>query len=83
MEDKFEDFLSSCSKIDFGSVDLSGREKEFYKGFNGEINSLCDSLPESIQTDALLFFMKYSGLSIGHKLNQIHGRTPPRGRRGR
>ena len=69
MEDKFEDFLSSCSKIDFGSVDLSGREKEFYKGFNGEINSLCDSLPESIQTDALLFFMKYSGLSIGHKLN--------------
>ena len=55
MEDNLEDFLSSCSKIDFGSVDLSGREKEFYKGFNGEIISLCDSLPESIQTDALLF----------------------------
>ena len=69
MEDKLEDFLSSCSKIDFGSVDLSGREEEFYKGFNGEIISLCESLPESIQTDALLFFMKYSGLSIGHKLN--------------
>ncbi len=69
MEDKLEDFLSSCSKIDFGSVDLSDREKEFYKGFNGEIISLCDSLPKSIQTDALLFFMKYSGLSIGHKLN--------------
>ena len=69
MEDKLEDFLSSCSKIDFGSVDLSGREKEFYKEFNSEIISLCDSLPESIQTDALLFFMKYSGLSIGHKLD--------------
>ena len=69
MEDKLQNFLSSCSEIDFGSVDLSGREEEFYKGFNGEIISLCESLPESIQTDALLFFMKYSGLSIGHKLD--------------
>ena len=69
MEDKLEDFLSSCSKIDFGSVDLSGREKEFYKGFNREIISLCDSLPESAQLDALLFFIKYSGLSIGQELD--------------
>lgn len=68
MEDNLEDFLSSCSKIDFGSVNLSGREKEFYKGFNREIISLCDSLPESTQLDALLFFMKYSGLSIGQEL---------------
>lgn len=69
MEEKLEDFLSSCSKIDFGSVALSDREKKFYKGFNREIISLCDSLPESTQLDALLFFMKYSGLSIGQKLN--------------
>ncbi len=69
MEDSLEDFLSSCSEIDFGSVDLSDREKEFYKKFNREIISLCDSMPESIQTDALLFFMKYSGLSIGYKLD--------------
>ena len=69
MKDRLNDFLSSCSEIDFGSIDLSGREREFYKGFNHEIITLCDSLPESIQTDALLFFINYSGLSIGHKLN--------------
>lgn len=64
MEEKLEDFLSSCSKIDFGSVALSDREKKFYKGFNREIISLCDSLPESTQLDALLFFIECSGLSI-------------------
>ena len=69
MEDKHEEFLSSCSEVDFGSVVLSEGEIEFYKGFNREIMSLCDSLPESVQTDALLFFMKYSGLSIGQELN--------------
>ncbi len=61
-------FLSSCSKIDFGTIALSDQEKIFYRKFNNEIISLCNTLPESVQTDALLFFMKYSGLSIGQKL---------------
>ena len=68
MEKKSEDFLLSCSKIDFGPVDLSAGEKKFYKGFNHEIISLCDSLPESTQLDALLFFIKCSGLSIDQEL---------------
>ncbi len=59
--------LGVCSKINFGSVDLSTGEREFYEGFNREIISLCDSLPESVQFDALLFFMSYSGLTIGYK----------------
>ena len=54
--------------MDFGAIDLSGRGNDFYRKFNNEIISLCETLPESIQTDALLFFMKYSGLSIGQKL---------------
>jgi hypothetical protein len=55
--------------MDFGAVHLSDREKAFYKGFNSEIISLCNSLPESAQTEALLFLMKYSGLTIGRKLD--------------
>ena len=69
MENKLETFLSSCSEMDFGAVHLSDQEKDFYRKFNSEIISLCDSLPESAQTDALLFFMKYSGLSIGQELD--------------
>jgi len=69
MGNKLETFLSSCSEMDFGAVHLSGQEIDFYRKFNSEIVSLCDSLPESVQTDALLFFMKYSGLSIGQELN--------------
>ena len=69
MEEKLEEFLSSCSKINFGTVDLSGRESEFYKNLNNEIVLLCKSLPKSTRTDALLFFMRYSGISIGEELN--------------
>ncbi len=69
MGNKLEAFLSSCSEMDFGAVNLSDREKNFYKEFNSEIISLCDSLPESAQTDALLFFMTYSGISIGQELD--------------
>ena len=59
MSDKIEDLLSYCSKIDFGVVNLSSREKEFCNELNIEIFSLCKSMPDSTQTDALLFIMKY------------------------
>lgn len=55
---------SSCSEIDFGAVNLSGDEKIFCCEWNNEIISLCKSLPESTQTDALLFFMRYSQASF-------------------
>ena len=64
MEDKVQDLLSSCSEIDFGAVNLIDREKKFYRELNNEIILLCKSLPESIQTDALLFFMRYSRTSF-------------------
>lgn len=69
MEDKLQNFLSSCSEIDFGDINLSDGEKEFYKNLNNEIILLCKSLPKSTQTDALLFFMRYSGISIGQELD--------------
>jgi len=69
MGNKLDNFLSSCSEMEFGAVNLSDLEKDFYRKFNSEIVSLCDSLPESVQTDALLFFMKHSGLSIGQELD--------------
>jgi hypothetical protein len=64
MNNKISDLRSSCSKIHFGAVNLSGEEKKFCHEWNREIISLCKSLPESTQTDALLFLMKYSKASF-------------------
>jgi hypothetical protein len=69
MEDEFEDLLSSCSAIDFGSIDISPEEEEFCSDLNREIILLCKSLPESAQTDALLFLMNYSRISFGEDLD--------------
>ncbi len=69
MEDKLQNLLSSCGRIDFGVINLSDEENNFYKELNNVIIALCKSLPESAQTDALLFIMKYSGLTIGRKLD--------------
>ena len=69
MDEKIEDLLSFCSEINFGAVNLTDGEKKFCSEWNSEIISLCKSLPESTQTDALLFFMRYSGLSFGEEIN--------------
>jgi hypothetical protein len=69
MENNIKSMLSECSKIDFGSVKYSGGQKEFYDRFNNEIILLCRALPESVQADALLYFMKHSGIALGSELN--------------
>jgi hypothetical protein len=69
MEDKIENLLSSCFKINFGMISLSEGEKEFCKELNGEIISLCQSMPESTQTEALLFFMWNFKTSFEKELN--------------
>jgi len=71
MSEMIEDFLSYCTKIDFGAVNLSGEEKEFRNELNIEIISLCKSMPDSIQTDALLFLMKYLKVSFDKDLNFV------------
>jgi hypothetical protein len=68
MEDRIEKLLSFCSEVDFGAVNLSDGEKEFCKEMNNEVIVLCKSLPESTQTDALLFFMRYFRIPFGQDL---------------
>ena len=69
MDDKIGNLRSYCSEVDFGMVNLLDNEKEFYKELNNEIILLCKSLPESTQDDALIFSLRYSGLSLGDELN--------------
>jgi hypothetical protein len=69
MEDRIRDLLSVCSELDFGDINLSAKEKQFYNELNNEIILLCKSLPESTHTDAILFFMRYSRTLFGEELN--------------
>lgn len=69
MEDKVEDFLSYCSEIDFGTVNLSEREKEFCSELNSEVISLCKSLPKSTQADALLLLLRYFRIPFGQEFS--------------
>lgn len=55
--------------FEFGAVTLGDDQKAFYAEVNRQIPALCRSLPSSMQTDALLFFMRYCGLSPGDKLD--------------
>ena len=63
------DLLSFCSRVDFGTVNLSREEDGFRGELNREMLSLCEYLPKSIQTEAALFLVKYLQASFSDGLN--------------
>lgn len=69
MNDKINTLLAACSEMNFGAVNLSNGQKAFCTDLNDEIISLCRSMPETTQTDALLFLMQYLRTSLGKELN--------------
>ena len=77
MKRSIRDFLHHCETMDFGKVKLSKMESIFYRRFSNEIISLCRSLPESAQTDSMLFLMQYSGINLGDKLDFFADYYPP------
>jgi len=68
MDDESTELLSSFTGVDFGDVVLSDEQKEFCREWNHESILICKSLPQSTQTDALLFFLQYAKTSF-EKLN--------------
>jgi hypothetical protein len=77
MKGRIRDFLLYCETIDFGKGELLKRESTFYQRFSNEILSLCRSLPESVQTDSILFLMHYSGVNLGDELDFFANYYPP------
>ncbi len=69
MKARIENLVAFCAGVQFGEVPLSAEEKAFRDDWNQEILSLCKTLPQSVQTDALLFFMQHSGLSFDRPLD--------------
>ena len=77
MKSNIRDFLHYCETTDFGRITLSKMERLFYRRFSKEIVSLCRSLPESLQTDSMLFLMQYSRLNLGDELDFFANYYPP------
>lgn len=69
MRRKTLNLLMYCQHIDFGQCALSENQSVFYRRFNNELVSLSRSMPQSAQTDAMLFLMSYSGLNPGDELD--------------
>lgn len=69
MKDQNAKLLSACAAIEFGPIRLSSEAEAFRDEWNEEIIALCQSLPDSTRTDAILFFMQHSGISFDQKLN--------------
>jgi hypothetical protein len=72
MESKIADLLSFCSRIDFGTVNLSREEEAFRGELNRAILSLCEDLPKSMRTEAALFLVKYLQASFRKGLNFVN-----------
>lgn len=72
MEGKIADILSFCSMIEFGDVNLTEEEKVFQNELNREVLLLCDHLPGSVRTEAVLFLMKYLHTSFNSGLNFVN-----------
>jgi len=77
MKGRIRDFLLYCKTIDFGKGELSKMESTFYRRFSNEIVTLCRSLPESVQTDSILFLIQYSGVNLGDELDFFANYYPP------
>jgi len=71
------DLRSFCSRVDFGTVNLSREEEAFRGELNREMLSLCEYLPKSMQTEAVLFLMKYLQASFGSGLDFVNYFYPP------
>ncbi len=52
-------------------------ESTFYRRFSAEILFFCRTLPDLLQTDAMLFLMQYSGVTHGDKPDFFAGYYPP------
>lgn len=60
---------ASTQSYAFGEIALTDEEKAFFDDLCGVVTRMCRRLPESTQTDAIFFAMKYSRISIGEPLH--------------
>ncbi|MBP7737509.1 MAG: class 1 isoprenoid biosynthesis enzyme [Spirochaetes bacterium] len=72
--------LRACSTVSFGPIDIGdaagfyrpidiGDAAGFYRRLNSHMTALCRSLPETMQTKAMMFLMEYGRIAVGESLD--------------
>lgn len=64
-----EQSASTQPVVAFGIISLSDDEKAFFDDLCGVVTRMCRRLPESTQTDAIFFAMRYASISVGEPLH--------------
>ncbi len=75
--DGMADLVRACASLNFGGITPEGGELEFYRALNGEMITFVKSLPASMQSEAMLFSMRYAGIRIGEELDFFHNYHAP------
>ncbi len=66
-----------CSSIDFGKIILSREEKSFYGLLNNGILRVIKSLPQSVQTAAMIVLTNHLRLPLKRDMDFFSGFYPP------
>jgi len=69
MKSETDEFCTTCSKINFGSIRIAPEQAMFCDEMGTALSGLCKTLPASMQTDAILFLMQYLGCAVGTGFN--------------
>ncbi len=65
-----------CRSVNFGTIP-QGDAADLYRRLNEQVTELCQSLPESAHSEAMMFFMKYAGIQLGEPLDFFKGYYRP------
>jgi hypothetical protein len=65
------DILKRYKNAAFGTISLDEDEQIFYNDMNNHMIKLFRALPSSVQTEAILFIISYTGNTFGKELNLL------------
>ena len=69
MSEKSSHYFNWCKNRKFGTVAPPEEAGDLYRQLNGQVMKLVRTLPEPLQTDAMLFMMRYAGIDMGEGLD--------------
>ena len=69
VSDRDAHYFNWCESRAFGPLTMADETRDFYTQLNGQVMKLVRTLPEPLQTDAMIFMMGYSGLEMGEGLD--------------
>lgn len=77
MKAQTEKLLDYWRNLRFGDISLNTDEERIFLNLNQQMIHLCRTLPDSMQTGAMLFLMRYAGVAPGEPMEFFRNYPPP------